>query len=91
MDGKVTYKIGGGRKWSPHNYGNKYYGEVRLDFALWKSAKPGEPHFSEVPHPRKEVERLLKGPLSDRHALVTLGMACGMLMSIAANRKLVPS
>src|ERR1044072_4134364 len=26
---------------------------------------PGEPHFPEVPHPRSEVERLLKGPLSD--------------------------
>ena len=37
--------------------------------------KPGEPHFSEVPHPRAEIERLLKGPLSDRNALVTLGMA----------------
>ncbi len=37
--------------------------------------KPGEPHFSEVPHPRAEVERLLRGPLSDRDALVTLGMA----------------
>ncbi|MDO8756873.1 MAG: penicillin-binding transpeptidase domain-containing protein, partial [Elusimicrobiota bacterium] len=37
LDETVTYKIGGGRKWSPHNYGNKYFGEVRLDFALWKS------------------------------------------------------
>jgi penicillin-binding protein 1A len=37
IDEPITYKIGGGRKWSPHNYGNKYYGEVRLDFALWKS------------------------------------------------------
>ena len=37
LDEPITYKIGGGRKWSPHNYGNKYYGEVRLDFALWKS------------------------------------------------------
>ena len=37
--------------------------------------KPGEPHFSEVPHPRAEIERLMKGPLSDRNALVTLGMA----------------
>ena len=37
--------------------------------------KPGEPHFSEVPHPRSEIERLLKGSLSDRNALVTLGMA----------------
>jgi 5-methylthioadenosine/S-adenosylhomocysteine deaminase len=37
--------------------------------------KPGERHFSEVPHPRAEIERLLKGSLSDRNALVTLGMA----------------
>ncbi len=37
--------------------------------------RPGEPHFSEVPHPRKEIERLLKGPLADRNALVTLGLA----------------
>jgi cytosine/adenosine deaminase-related metal-dependent hydrolase len=37
--------------------------------------KPGEPHFSEVPHPRREVERLLAGPLADRNGLVTLGLA----------------
>ncbi len=37
--------------------------------------KPGEPHFSEIPHPRREIERLLKGPLASRDALVTLGMA----------------
>ena len=37
--------------------------------------KPGEPHFSEIPHPRREVERLLNGPLADRDGLVTLGMA----------------
>src|SRR5262245_27654388 len=37
--------------------------------------KPGEPHFSEVPHPRKEIERLMKGSLAHRDALVTLGMA----------------
>ncbi len=37
--------------------------------------KPGQPHFSEVPHPRGEVERLLRGPLSDREGLVTLGLA----------------
>lgn len=37
--------------------------------------KPGEPHFSEVPHPRHEVERLLAGPLADRNGLVTLGLA----------------
>ncbi|KRP88975.1 cytosine deaminase [Bradyrhizobium yuanmingense] len=37
--------------------------------------KPGEPHFSEVPHPRREVERLLAGPLADSDGLVTLGLA----------------
>ncbi|MDA9405134.1 amidohydrolase family protein [Bradyrhizobium sp. CCBAU 45389] len=37
--------------------------------------KPGEPHFSEVPHPRREVERLLAGSLADRDGLVTLGLA----------------
>jgi cytosine/adenosine deaminase-related metal-dependent hydrolase len=36
---------------------------------------PGQPHFSEVPHPRHEVERLLAGPLADRNGLVTLGLA----------------
>src|SRR6266702_3434611 len=37
--------------------------------------KPGRPHFSEIPHPRREVERLLAGPLADRNGLVTLGLA----------------
>jgi cytosine/adenosine deaminase-related metal-dependent hydrolase len=37
--------------------------------------KPGEPHFSEIPHPRREVERLLAGPLAGRDGLVTLGLA----------------
>jgi len=37
--------------------------------------KPGEPHFSEVPHPRREIERLIRGPLANRAGLVTLGMA----------------
>jgi cytosine/adenosine deaminase-related metal-dependent hydrolase len=37
--------------------------------------KPGERHFSEVPHPRREVERLRAGPLTDRDGLVTLGLA----------------
>jgi 5-methylthioadenosine/S-adenosylhomocysteine deaminase len=37
--------------------------------------EPGKPHFSEVPHPRREVERFLAGPLSDRDGLVTLGLA----------------
>ena len=37
--------------------------------------KPGEPHFSEVPHPRKEVERLMRGPFASRDQLLTLGLA----------------
>ncbi len=37
--------------------------------------KPGQPHFSEIPHPRGEVERLLDGPLSDPDGRVTLGLA----------------
>jgi 5-methylthioadenosine/S-adenosylhomocysteine deaminase len=37
--------------------------------------KPGQPHFSEVPHPRHEVERLLAGPFSDGAGLMTLGLA----------------
>ncbi|WP_407181387.1 amidohydrolase family protein [Bradyrhizobium sp. STM 3562] len=39
------------------------------------NSKPGQPHFSEVPHPRSEVERLLAGPLANRDGLVTLGLA----------------
>jgi cytosine/adenosine deaminase-related metal-dependent hydrolase len=37
--------------------------------------KPGQPHFSEVPHPPQEVERLLAGPFADRGGRVTLGLA----------------
>lgn len=37
--------------------------------------KPGEPHFSEIPHPRSEVERLLRGPFTSRNQLLTLGLA----------------
>ncbi len=37
--------------------------------------KPGEAHFSEVPHPRKEVERLIGGPFASRDQLLTLGLA----------------
>src|SRR3954465_10175647 len=37
--------------------------------------KPGQPHFSEVPHPRAEVERLLRGRFASRDQLVTLGLA----------------
>ncbi len=37
--------------------------------------RPGEPHFSEVPHPRGEVERLLAGAFADRDGRLTLGMA----------------
>ncbi len=37
--------------------------------------KEGEKHFSEIPHPRSEIERLRKGRLSNDEALITLGMA----------------
>lgn len=37
--------------------------------------KAGEPHFSEVPHPRSEIERLLPQFTKDPDSLVTLGMA----------------
>src|SRR5471032_57561 len=37
--------------------------------------KPGQKHFSEIEHPRSEVERLLRGRLASRDALVTLGIA----------------
>jgi 5-methylthioadenosine/S-adenosylhomocysteine deaminase len=37
--------------------------------------KPGERHFSEVPHPRSEVERLFRGPFASRDQLLTLGLA----------------
>ncbi|WGI26709.1 amidohydrolase family protein [Halomonas alkaliantarctica] len=37
--------------------------------------QPGHPHFSEIPHPRHEIERLLKGELANPKGLVTLGMA----------------
>jgi cytosine/adenosine deaminase-related metal-dependent hydrolase len=37
--------------------------------------KPGQKHFSEIAHPREEIERLLKSRFVNRDALVTLGMA----------------
>ncbi|CAL8481577.1 Cytosine/adenosine deaminase (plasmid) [Caballeronia sp. S22] len=37
--------------------------------------KPGQKHFSEIPHPRSEIERLLKSKFTSRDAKVTLGMA----------------
>ncbi|WP_250502503.1 amidohydrolase family protein [Caballeronia sp. AZ7_KS35] len=37
--------------------------------------KPGQKHFSEIPHPRSEVERLLNSRFANRDANVTLGMA----------------
>ncbi|WP_156923568.1 amidohydrolase family protein [Burkholderia sp. WSM2232] len=37
--------------------------------------KPGQKHFSEIPHPRGEIERLLKNRFASRDARVTLGMA----------------
>jgi 5-methylthioadenosine/S-adenosylhomocysteine deaminase len=36
---------------------------------------PGEKHFSEIPHPRSEIERLRNGRLSSDDSLVTLAMA----------------
>ncbi len=36
---------------------------------------PGMPHYSEVPHPRSEIERLRHGRLGSDDALVTLAMA----------------
>lgn len=37
--------------------------------------RPGQPHFSKVPMPRAEVERLRRGRLASDDALVTLGLA----------------
>ncbi|MCB8883562.1 amidohydrolase family protein [Acidisoma cellulosilytica] len=37
--------------------------------------RPGERHFSEIPHPRREIERLLAGPFSSRSGKLSLGMA----------------
>ncbi|AOO84909.1 amidohydrolase family protein [Bosea vaviloviae] len=37
--------------------------------------KPGAPHFSEVPHPRAEVERLRRGRFASDEGLLTLGLA----------------
>lgn len=36
---------------------------------------PGQRHFSEIPHPRSEIERLLKTRFCGSQKLVTLGMA----------------
>ena len=35
----------------------------------------GQKHFSEIPHPRSEIERLRRGRLASDDALITLGMA----------------
>jgi cytosine/adenosine deaminase-related metal-dependent hydrolase len=37
--------------------------------------KPGQPHFSEIPHPRNEVERLLRERFAGSQGLVNLGLA----------------
>jgi cytosine/adenosine deaminase-related metal-dependent hydrolase len=37
--------------------------------------KPGQPHFSELPHPRREVQRLLDEPFSNSNGLLTFGLA----------------
>ncbi|PCI03362.1 MAG: cytosine deaminase [Hyphomicrobiales bacterium] len=45
--------------------------------------KSGQKHFSELPMPRSEVERLRKGSLSSNDALVTMGLAVlGPQMSV---------
>jgi 5-methylthioadenosine/S-adenosylhomocysteine deaminase len=36
--------------------------------------KPGQPHYSQIPHPRGEIERLRKGRLASDDARVTLAM-----------------
>lgn len=37
--------------------------------------KPGQKHFSEIPMPRPEVERLLKGRFASKDGLLTMGLA----------------
>ncbi|MBV8661669.1 MAG: amidohydrolase family protein [Hyphomicrobiales bacterium] len=37
--------------------------------------RPGEPHFSAIPHPRREVERLLTGSFASRDGKLSLGLA----------------
>jgi cytosine/adenosine deaminase-related metal-dependent hydrolase len=37
--------------------------------------KPGQRHFSEVPMPRREIERFCKGRFTSRDGLVTFGLA----------------
>jgi len=37
--------------------------------------KPGQPHFSEVPHPRSEIERLMRDRFTVPEKLLGLGMA----------------
>src|ERR1700679_436951 len=37
--------------------------------------RPGEPHFSEIPHPRREVERLLAVPFAVSEGRLSLGLA----------------
>src|SRR6201994_3016756 len=37
--------------------------------------RPGQKHFSEIPMPRSEVERLRKGRFANRDGLVSLGLA----------------
>ena len=37
--------------------------------------KPGQRHFSEVPMPRREIERFCKGRFASRDGLVTFGLA----------------
>lgn len=54
-----------------------YHGSPKPD------PQPGQTHFSEIPMPRREIERLRKGDLADDGALVTLGLAIlGPQMSV---------
>jgi 5-methylthioadenosine/S-adenosylhomocysteine deaminase len=71
-----------------HNNPTPAHTDAGVD-ALWESGiraaflhgspkpdpKPGQPHFSEVPHPRHEIERLLRGRLGGAKGRVTLGVA----------------
>jgi cytosine/adenosine deaminase-related metal-dependent hydrolase len=37
--------------------------------------KPGQKHFSEIPMPRSEIERMLKGRFASKDSLLTFGLA----------------
>lgn len=37
LDAPVSFRVAGGRVWSPKNYGNRYYGNIPIRIALTKS------------------------------------------------------